>query len=216
MARTIKPRKAKAAIAVVVDGPDEKWYIDQARKHYCNGKARSLQVSPKFPSRKKVKDLFEAAEDESKKEYTQVVLIIDMDDILCDQGEYQSFCSLYEKYQIIKSGGRVRGAAWMKKLVVIVNNPCLEYWYLLHHSATRRFFDRYKPELYHTLRKCPKLSDYEKSETYYNNIPDIYTRLGHDAGVAIARSNAYSFDIASCSQEGCSEMNILFDLFDAL
>ena len=104
---------------------------------------------------------------------------------------------------------------WMKNILVIINNPCLEYWFILHFRKTTRFFQDYAA-LLPELRKIPDLSQYDKCETYYNNHPDIYERLDKNNGLEKARKNAVPFDLDSCDNRGGSEMNLIFDYFDAL
>ena len=67
------------------------------------------------------------------------------------------------------------------------------------------------------LQKC--LPHYNKSEKYYCGTPDIYVRLGGNAGLAKARNNAkpfLPFDIQTCRERGVSEMSKLFDYFDTI
>ena len=102
---------------------------------------------------------------------------------------------------------------WMGKLLLIVNNPCLEYWYLLHYCKTTKFFSDFAT-LCPVLRKIPDLAQYEKCEKYYNNHPNIYVRLKNR--LDNARNNAIPFDLGNCTIQGSSEMNRMFDYFDKL
>lgn len=96
----------------------------------------------------------------------------------------------------------------------MINNPCLEYWYLLHFRKTNKFYDAFEPELKADLRKIACMENYEKSESFYNQSPDIYHRLGAEEGIATARKNSSPFDLTTCRSNGCSEMHRLFDLLD--
>ena len=103
----------------------------------------------------------------------------------------------------------------MNNLLLIVNNPCLEYWYLLLYRKTTKFFADYAT-LLPELRRIPELAQYEKCENYYNCRPNIYERLGKNNGLNRARQNAIPFNINNCSTQGCSEMNLMFNYFDSL
>ncbi len=96
----------------------------------------------------------------------------------------------------------------------MINNPCLEYWYLLHFRKTNKFYDAFEPELKADLRKIACMENNEKSESFYNQSPDIYHRLGAEEGIATARKNSSPFDLTACRSNGCSEMHRLFDFLD--
>lgn len=219
MARKCNPRQPHDAIALVVDGQDEKWYIDRVKAHYPCNALKSIRIRPELPERKKVQELFDFAENKLNEEYTYVVLIIDMDEPLKDSKEFNTFQDLYEKYVAAHNnslvGRQKTKYGWMNKLLLIVNNPCLEYWYLLHYRKTTKFFADFA-ELQTELRKIPELSQYKKCDNYYNCHPDIYIRLERNNGLINARNNAVPFNISNCKTQGCSEMNLMFNYFDSL
>lgn len=219
MARKCKQKQLKDAIALVVDGQDEKWYIDKVKDHYPCDALKSIRVKPELPVRKKVQELFDFAENKLNEGYSYVVLIFDMDEPLKDIKELNTFKELYAKYTAVRNNnltGRQKSKyGWMNNLLLIVNNPCLEYWYLLHYRKATKFFADFAA-LLPELRKIKELAKYEKCENYYNNHPNIYERLGKNNGLNNARMNAIPFNISNCSTQGCSEMNNLFDYFDGL
>lgn len=53
MARKCNPRQPHDAIALVVDGQDEKWYIDRVKAHYPCNALKSIRIRPELPERKK-------------------------------------------------------------------------------------------------------------------------------------------------------------------
>lgn len=219
MARKCNPRQPHDAIALVVDGQDEKWYIDRVKAHYPCNALKSIRIRPELPERKKVQELFDFAENKLNEEYTYVVLIIDMDEPLKDAKEFNTFQDLYGKYVAAHNnslvGRQKTKYGWMNKLLLIVNNPCLEYWYLLHYRKTTKFFADFA-ELQTELRRIPELTQYKKCENYYNCHPDIYIRLERNNGLINARNNAVPFNISNCKTQGCSEMNLMFNYFDSL
>ena len=89
MARERKPRKALSAIAIIVDGQDEKWYVNKVKEHYPCDALKTIKVKPELPERKKVQELFDFAKSKLEKEYTFVVLIIDLDEPLKDTKEFR-------------------------------------------------------------------------------------------------------------------------------
>ena len=217
MARINKKRSAKTAVAIIVDGKDEKWYINKVKSHYPCKAIKSIKIKPELPERKKVQELFNLAKSKLSDEYTFVVLIFDLDEPLKDIKEYAKFKELYNKYLLARDnrliGRQKANYGWMSKMLVVINNPCLEYWYLLHYCKTTKFFADYQ-SLLSMLKRIPELSEYDKCENYYNGHPDIYERL--EKSIDRARSNAIPFDIRNCNRQGGSEMNLLFDFFDSL
>ena len=219
MARECKLRQGHNAITLIVDGKDEKWYVNKVKEHYPCDALKTIKLNPELPERKKVQELFDLAKDKINKGYTFVVLIIDLDDPLKDANEFNKFKELYGKYVAAQAntlvGRQKSNYDLMKNLLLIVNNPCLEYWYLLHYSKTTKFFSDFAA-LSPTLHKIPDFSKYEKCERYYNNHPDIYERLNKNNGLTTARTNAIPFVLETCTNQGCSEMNLMFDYFDKL
>ena len=222
MSRKITKRKLNNTIAVIVDGKDEKWYIEMIKQQYQSQcpSLKNVRIEPDLPQEKKMEELFNLAETKHSEGYKQVVLIIDLDTTNSNPKEFQKFEVLYKRYEDIKKGiltGRQASKNnWMRDLTLIINNPCLEYWYIIHFQFTNRFFDGFE-ELKPLLQKY--LPDYEKSEKYYKGNPDIYTRLGSAKGLAEARKNAKKFspfDFKTCQTSGITEMDKLFDFFDSI
>ncbi len=210
--RESKKRKLNSSIAILVDGQTEKWYIEQVKRYYNPAKLRNVSVKPDLPSSKKVEQLFETAKEKLAKEYAKVLLVIDLDEIVKYPEELAVFKTYYTHYIAAINGCAPQDYQWMEKLKVIVNNPCLEYWYLLHFRKTTKYYPRYEPELKRDLQKCTEMKDYEKTHDYYTKRPEIYVRLADN--LAVARINAQKFCTDECLEKGCSEMNQLFDWVD--
>lgn len=207
------------AIAVIVDGMDEKWYIEKIKEHYPCRSLKLMGIKPELPEKKKVDDIFIYAKNKVAEEYSQVILILDMDTILRVDSEFSKFKIYYEHYITAKAsqlkGKQKSSFGWMEKLLLIVNIPCLEFWYLLHYKKTKCFYADFaalEPE----LKKCKGLEHYNKSEVYYKRIPDIYLRLGGELGIANACRNSHEFFLPNAYLQGVSEMNKLFEFFDQL
>lgn len=217
MARVTKHKKSNESIALIVDGKDEMLYLAKVKEHYPCSDLKNAKIKPELPSHKKVEDLFDLAKAKLDEDYSYVILILDLDEPLKDSGEMSKFNELYQKYLLAKenilSGQQIKKYGWMKNMLLVVNNPCLEYWYLLHFNKTTKHYPDFAA-MYPDLKKIPALANYSKKEAYYNNHPDIYERLGGDSGLKKARENAVHFDFDTCNSQGCSEMNCIFDYFD--
>lgn len=230
MGRIINKRKApKRAVVVIVDGQDEQMYLEQAKCYYCSSKPelRSIKVKPELPEKKKkkkVNELFDFAKKKLQEEYTDVILILDFDGPLNSQNEFEQFKKYYEKYKLVKENKLPtkdkRGYKWMENITLIINSPCLEYWYLLHFAPSNitKFYQTYKPELENDVKKLPNFKNYDKNEDFYQKNPDIFTRLGGIDNLTNARKfkENQRFELNTCKTRGVSEMAQLFDFFDNL
>ena len=112
------------AFAVVVDSETEYWYLQMLKRNEPN---ILFDIMPKFLQKKNVTQQYKLVTELSKKEYDKVFWIIDLDILLKEEREKKDTPSSLQKFlnywqQLSKQD----------KVVVIVNNPCLEYWFLLH------------------------------------------------------------------------------------
>lgn len=213
MSRVIKSRKLDNTIAIIVDGSDEKWYIETIKSHYSCSALKRIKVEPELPHKKKIQELFELAKTKYSEGYKHIILIIDFDTTNKESKEIQKFKELYKKYNEAKNCNK---SNWIQSLTVIINNPCLEFWYLMHFKKTAKFYQDFN-DLKNDLLKY--LIDYKKDEQYYKGHPDIYTRLNGDQGIIAARKNTQvmpSFCIETCKTNSTTGMASLFDFFDSL
>lgn len=68
-------------------------------------------------------------------------------------------------------------AQQLGNVTILVNTPCLEFWFLLHDKTTGKYYEKCKPveSLLKTSNILPK---YKKTEEYFkNNKLNIYQRL---------------------------------------
>ena len=196
-----QPRKS--VFSFVVDGKCEFWYLQLLKQH----ETLNINLEPKLPQKKKLNDQFELIKtlvDESEK----VFWIIDFDTVLKESREtkkgnitpLREFQELHNKCMT------------NEKITVIVNNPCLEFWFLVHFERTSKYFATYE-QLEKSLKKY--LSDYEKTEKYYKNSrQNIYQKLKPKLSSAIANTEnlgEFAFDNA---QTGLSEMYKIFRILE--
>ena len=195
------PRK-KSSFAVVVDGNDEVWYLQMLKR---NERDVRINIEPKIPNKKSVKEQYNLVCDLSGKEFTKVFWIIDFDTIIKEENEAtkgkKSPLKSFEEY-------RKSLAKKHKNVVVIVNNPCLEFWFLLHFGKTSKYFDNCS-SAEKELKK--HLKDYEKTQKFFTKQnDDIYLKLKPNLKTALQNSIALgNFDSENPKKAMC-EMELLF------
>jgi hypothetical protein len=196
-------RPKRDVYSFVVDGECELWYLQRLKQHE-KPNVKNINLEPKLPQKKKLKDQFDLVEELSK-ESEKVFWVIDFDVIYQETQnakrgtktaleEFKELCAKCEKNE---------------KVIVVVNNPCLEYWFLQHFKQTSKFFATYA-ELEKPLKK--HLTDYEKTEKYYKKSNgDIYKKLKDRLQAAIANSKRLGeFDFGNTAT-GKAEMYKIFD-----
>ncbi|NLZ95107.1 MAG: RloB domain-containing protein [Bacteroidales bacterium] len=195
----------KPAIAFVLEGETEMWYLQMLKKNEQRERNVRINIRPEIPQKKRLKDQYkmvcELAED-----HKVVFWILDLDVVLKQTREHSKGgkrpldefieyrSKLLKKYKNVK---------------VVVNNPCFEYWFLLHYVCTHR---RY-PNCSGVIKDLKKnLAGYKKTERYFKNRnKDIYSRLKPNLEDAIENAISLgSFDIENPKKAMC-EMNELFD-----
>lgn len=194
--------KSPVSIAVVADGKTEKWYLQMLKRNERNVR---INIKPEIPNKKSLKEQYEFVCELLGKEYTTVFWIIDLDAIIKEEKEAPK-----GKKSPLRELGKYRRALLKKypNVVVIINNPCLEFWLLLHFEKTSKYF-RTCASAIAELKK--HLNDYEKTQKYYtkeNN--DIYLKLKPHLSTAI--QNAISlgcFDEEDPAKAMC-EMELFF------
>lgn len=199
------PLKEKPKYAIVVDGETEFWYIQMLKR---NERLISVDLKPEIPQRKKLSEQY-AKVIELSKDYKEVYWIIDFDAINKEtretkKGKKTALYELEEYYYSIRE---------IENIHIIINNPCFEYWLLLHFEATVKFYSTYD-EMLKQLKK--HLPDYEKTQKYYTKQDkDIYLRLKAQLSVGIASAKkTEEFDFAN-PKKGISQMHILIeDIFN--
>ncbi len=125
--RKKKRKNFKNIYALVVDGETEIRYFNQMNYHEP---AIGFRLEPQLPDTgRSLKEQFDKVRELVNKKYARIFWIIDLDHILSisqktKKGDKSAIQELRE--YILKLGGRKYG----NKVVVIINNPCIEYWFL--------------------------------------------------------------------------------------
>ena len=189
----------KQSFAVVVDGETEYWYL-QMLKH--NEPNIPFKIRPQILQKKNIKQQYELVTELSEEEYDKVFWIVDLDVLLKEEREKKNNTSSLQKFlnywqQLLKQ----------EKVVVIVNNPCLEYWFLLHFEKTTKIFTTCIDVEKEVSRH---LKGYEKTEKFFKKDNDIYKQLKPYLQTAKENATALgSFDTYNHSKAMC-EMPLLF------
>lgn len=155
-----KIREPRQTYSIIGDGQTEKWYFELMKLHETLPR---IDLKPELPVKRKLKNLFDQAI-ENAKDYDKVFLIFDLDAIL-----HNNQIDDFKKYL-----GKVKKN---KKIQVLVNNPCLEFWFLLHFVQTSRYFP-ICTDAEDELRRNGRIENYRKTEKFFKQAQeDIYHLL---------------------------------------
>ena len=192
-------RQTQQAFAVVVDGETEYWYLEMLKRNEPN---ILFDITPKILQKKNIKQQYKLVTELSEGEYDKVFWIVDLDVLLKEEREKRNSTSPLQQFL-----NYYKSLSKQKKIVVIVNNPCLEYWFLLHFQKTNKVFtactDAEKQVSQH-------LEGYEKTEKFFKKDNDIYKQLKPYLQTAKENATALgSFDTYNHSKAMC-EMPLLF------
>lgn len=194
--------KTNPAFALVVDGKTEIWYLQMLKRNERNIR---VSIKPEIPNKKSLEEQFNLVCDLSKKEFAKVFWLIDLDTVIKEANETPK-----GKKSPLKSFNEYRKdlIANYPNIVVIVNNPCLEFWFLLHFEKTSKHFDICSGAETQ-LRK--HLKDYEKTQKYFTKQnEDIYLKLKPNLKTALQNSITLgNFDNQNPTKAMC-EMELFF------
>ena len=194
-------RQTQQAFAVVVDGETEYWYLQMLKRNEPN---IPFNIKPQILQKKNIDQQYKLVIELSEEEYDKVFWIVDLDVLLKEEREKNNSTSSLQQFL-----SYWRKLSNQNKVVVIVNNPCLEYWFLLHYKNTSKVFtacaDAEKQVSQH-------LKGYEKTKKFFtksNN--DIYKQLKPYLQTAVSNATALgTFDAKDYSKAKC-EMPLLFN-----
>lgn len=193
--------KGSNAFAFVVDGDTEVWYLQMLKR---NERELNINIEPKLPSKKSISDQFKMVKSLAA-HYTKVFWIVDYDVIAKETREAKKGVETSEQL-FIKLKEK---AEKFDNVIVVVSNPCIEFWFLLHFEKTSKLFtDCSSAEK--QLKK--HLIDYEKTRKYFTKQDnDIYLKLKHKLSDAKVNTKNLKFDKYNTSKAIC-EMNSLFEI----
>ena len=193
---------------LIADGENEQWYLELLKDYYT----LKIKITPHLAHSLSIKSQYELVRKSISDGYEHVIWILDIDQVIKeyreskDGKEFTTFKNLY-----INAVGKKE---WDDKLTIIVNNPCLEYWYFLHKNPTStKYFGTYE-ELLKDLKtftidkrlfSCydkKENEDYRAGEGLYKKLLPYLKKMKF--------SKLKAFDIEECDCESVSEMYKLF------
>jgi len=143
--------------------------------------------------------------DLSEREYLKVFWLIDLDAIINESRETPK--GKKTPLQVFIEFRKIINREY-KNVIFIINNPCLEFWFILHFEKTSKLFDTCaKAET--ELKK--HLKDYEKTQKFFTKQDnDIYIKRKRFLKTAINNSESLGqFDMDEQKKAIC-EMHLLF------
>ena len=196
--------QTKQSFAVVVDGETEYWYLQMLKRNEPN---IPFNIKPQILQKKNIKQQYKLVTELSEGEYDKVFWIVDLDVLLKEEREKKNSTSPLQQFL-----NYYKSLSKQKKIVVIVNNPCLEYWFLLHFQMTNKVFTACTDA---KKQVSQKLKGYEKTEKFFKN-NDIYKQLRPLLKIAINNATALgSFEVNQYKKAMC-EMPLLFQALQLL
>jgi hypothetical protein len=200
---------SRKSVVLVVDGESEIWYIQQLKKY--ESEQIHFTLKPNLPKGKSLVDMYNKVKElEQNEEFEKIFWIIDFDVIIREtkKAKKGTKTRLDEFKQYYKSIDK-------NKVTTIINNPCLEYWFLQHFAETSKYFSKCA-DVEKDLKK--HIKDYKKEEKFYNTCncrKGIYLLLKPNLNTAIANSKKIkSFDFGKVDVKdyeiGLAEMYMLF------
>ncbi len=196
------PIQTKPSFAIVVDGDCEVWYLQMLKR---NERSIAINIDPKIPHRKKLSEQYISVLNFSKV-YTKVFWIIDFDVISNETKKAKkgskTILQEFENYiNDIKQN--------YENVIILVNNPCLEFWFLLHFEDTSRLFTNCI-EVEKQLKKY--LKNYEKTQKYYTKQDkDIYLVLKPKLRDALKNAKKLGQFNIKDSNKAMTEMQLFFE-----
>lgn len=142
-----KQREKRPSTPVVIGaGITEQWYFTHLKKL----KKLHIQIRPRFFGDEHMHALTKNVEHVLSSEGCAIV-VFDTDVLAWDKGEkarYEAFMKKYEKD---------------KRVIVCDSLPSIEYWFLLHHLNTNRYFGTSRAVIKELLHYIP---NFEKTERF--------------------------------------------------
>lgn len=182
----------KEKITILVDGETEFWYLQMIKR---NNRELTVDIKPEIPQRKKIEDQYKRVL-ELYNVYDKVIWIIDLD-VVIKEGKLKLVLD-YKTSLERKS----------ENIIVIFNQPCLEYWLVLHFKFSQPHFSNCD-EAANILKKS--IENYSKSENFYTKQnDDIFLKLRPYLATAIENSKKCGEFDSSHPQVGFSDMHKLF------
>lgn len=159
----------KKSIAIIGEGETEWFYFDSLRIA-CR---YPFKVAPDFPQHSDIPHMAKLAESYVKCETGYVICLVDMDRLLQNPKEMETYSKIRKKSS--------------RKIMWVETNPCTEFWFLLHFlpQLSVKRYDSYEqliPELQRYMPGYEKTVRYFRKNKLYNYLTengDLQRALGY-------------------------------------
>lgn len=159
----------KKSIAIIGEGETEWFYFDSLRIA-CR---YPFKVAPDFPQHSDIPHMAKLAESYVKCETDYVICLVDMDRLLQNPKEMETYSKIRKKSS--------------RKIMWVETNPCTEFWFLLHFlpQLSVKRYDSYEqliPELQRYMPGYEKTVRYFRKNKLYNYLTengDLQQALGY-------------------------------------
>jgi len=185
-----KKRESKKSCVLILEGYTERRYFYKMKEKKANEKKVEFDIKPELVSKKSIYEQYLIAKEKAADKHTTVFWLLDADTIIKEYRESadKNSSNLIQLKSIIEEIQKER----IENLKILLNTPCLEFWYLLHFVDTSRYYS--KCELVCSELKRKELKDYQKSEKYYDQ---LYSKLLSRQEIALERAKklgAFDFE----------------------
>jgi len=178
--RKNRRRHLRKTILVIVDGESEQIYLN-------NFKNSNTAIKPELPKRKALNDLYTYFKKE-KENYDKSFWIIDLD-VPIRENRIHDIKNFKQNYSD----------------EIIINHPCLEFWFLLHYEV-RNFNNNCNEIISYLKRAYSEFNNYNKSA---DDIKKVLPHLKNKIQNAIENSRQRECNLDSLIN--CSEMFKFFE-----
>ena len=153
-------RTLKKIYLVYVDGECEIIYL-----HSFNSRYSPIKILPQLPNNKALEKQFQDIKDlVEEQSYEKIFWLIDGDQII-HNGEISKLKQIYHQVSNSK--------LFVNKVEILINNPCLEFWFLLHFKfSTKNYISC--DQVVRDLKSIPQ--DCEISDERLENILKSYSK----------------------------------------
>ncbi|GBE19406.1 MAG TPA: RloB domain-containing protein [Candidatus Pacearchaeota archaeon] len=195
-----KPRKD--TFAIIIDGETEVWYFQMLKR---NEPSLQVNIEPKIPQKKRLSEQYEKVL-ELADDFTKVFWIIDLDVVIAEskiakKGDTNQVQQLKNYLNELKIN--------YDNVITILNNPCLEYWFVLHFEQITKYFSKCS-DAERQLKK--HLKDYKKTQKYFTKQDnDIYLKLKSELSTALVNTQRTQRKDINDIERGICEMNLFFE-----
>jgi hypothetical protein len=200
------PFKKKKAFVCVVDGKCELWYLSMLLR---NEREIGFTLTPKIVDKKDVEQQYNnVIALATNIFYDKIFWVIDCD-VVGEASRLAPKGTETEQQKLEKYIKKIESGDDKDRIVIIRNNPCLEYWLLLHFEDTAAPFTNCDAA---GKRLKRKFVAYDKSQDFFTKDDhDIYLQLKPHLPTAIKHARKISKQAAGNRNASVSEMYRLFE-----